>query len=93
MRKLLFFHAPWCPPCRFYEKEFISFLEQIVGKGQIQRVDAQADPFTAEKYHVDKLPTVVLLDGETVRMNRTGVRMNRTGSFDVNEVANWLKGE
>ena len=52
MRKLLFFYAPWCPPCRFYEKEFISFLEKIVGKGQIQRVDAQADPFTAEKYHV-----------------------------------------
>ena len=86
MRKLLFFYAPWCPPCRFYEKEFISFLEKIVGKDQIQRVDAQADPLTAEKYHVDKLPTVVLLDGATVRMNRTG-------AIDVNEVANWLKGE
>ena len=23
MRKLLFFHASWCPPCRFYEKQFI----------------------------------------------------------------------
>ena len=49
-------------------------------------MDAQADPFTAEKYHVDKLPTVVLLDEETVYMNRTG-------AIDVNEVANWLKGE
>ena len=72
MRKLLFFYAPWCAPCRFYEKEFISFLEKIVGKDRIRRVDAQNDPFTAEKYHVDKLPAVVLLDGETVHMNRTG---------------------
>ena len=86
MRKLLFFHAPWCPPCRLSEKEFISILEKIVGEGQIPRADAHADPFTAEKYHVDKLPTVVLLDEETVYMNRTG-------AIDVNEVANWLKGE
>ena len=27
MRKLLFFHAPWCPPCRFYEKQFMEPLE------------------------------------------------------------------
>lgn len=86
MRKLLFFHASWCRPCRFYEHQFIEPLERMAGMEQIQRVDAQADPFTAEKYHVDKLPTVVLLDGETVHMNRTG-------AIDVNEVAAWLKGE
>lgn len=86
MRKLIFFHASWCPPCRFYEKQFISTLEELVGAERIERVDAWKDPHRAEKYHVDKLPTVVLLDGETVRMNRTG-------SIDVNEVANWLKGE
>ena len=86
MRKLIFFHASWCPPCRFYEKQFISTLEELVGAERIERVDAWKEPHRAEKYHVDKLPTVVLLDGETVRMNRTG-------SIDVNEVANWLKGE
>lgn len=85
MRRIVFFHASWCPPCRFYEKQFIVPLEKMTGAEQIQRVDAQADPFTAEKYHVDKLPTVVLLDGETVHMNRTG-------AIDVDEMANWLKG-
>lgn len=85
MRKLLFFHAPWCPPCRFYEKQFIVPLERMVGDDKIQRVDAQNDPFAADKYNVDKLPAVALLDGNTVHMSRTG-------AIDADEVAEWLKG-
>ncbi len=84
MRKLLFFHASWCPPCRFYEREFIIPLEQVAGRDKVQRVNAQDDPFTAEKYLIDKLPAVALLDGDTVHMSRTG-------AIDVDEVASWLK--
>ena len=86
MRKLIFFHASWCPPCRFYEKQFIAPLEGLVGAERIERIDAWKEPWRAEKYRVERLPTVVLLDGETVHMNRTG-------AIDVNEVANWLKEE
>lgn len=72
MKKLLFFHAPWCPPCRLYEREVIAPLEQCVGAGRIVRVNAQNDPFTAEKYNVDKLPTIVILDGEKRILQSTG---------------------
>lgn len=85
MRKLLFFHAPWCPPCRFYEKQFIEPLEQIVGKDKIQCVNAQNDPYMADKYNIDKLPAVVLLDGDRARMSHTG-------AIDVEKTAEWLKG-
>lgn len=85
MRKLLFFHAPWCPPCRFYEKQYILPLEQMVGQDFIQRINAQNEPFTADKYMVDKLPTVVLLDGETAIMRRTG-------AIDMRAIADFLKG-
>ena len=85
MRKLIFFHASWCPPCRFYEKQFISMLEELVGAERIERVDAWKEPWRAEKYHVERLPTVILLDGETVHMNRTG-------AIDIDKVAEWLKG-
>ena len=64
MRKLLFFYAPWCPPCRFYEKEFISFLEKIVARLRSGAWMHRRTRLPAEKYHVDKLPTMVLLDGE-----------------------------
>lgn len=85
MRKLLFFHAPWCPPCRFYEKQFISPLAKLAGAEHIERVDARKAPQRAEKYLVDKLPTVVLLDVDRPVMMRTG-------AVDVEKVAQWLKG-
>lgn len=86
MKKLLFFHASWCPPCRFYEKQFITPLEDLAGPEYIERVDAWKFPQKAEKYMIDRLPAVVLLDGETVQMIRTG-------AIDIPKVAEWLKGE
>lgn len=86
MRKLLFFHASWCGPCKVYEREIIAPLENLVGADRIERIDAWKEPHKAGKYHVERLPTVVLLDGETVYMNRTG-------AIDTHTVAKWLKGE
>ena len=34
---------------------------------------------------IDRLPAVVLLDGETIHMIRTG-------AIDIDKVAEWLKG-
>ena len=56
MKKLLFFHASWCPPCRFYEKQFITPLEDLAGPEYIERVDAWKFPQKAEKYMIDRLP-------------------------------------
>lgn len=86
MRKLVFFHASWCPPCRFYEKQFIAPLEEKVGAEHIERIDAWKEPWKTEKYMVDRLPTVVLAEGGTVCMIRTG-------AIDIEKVAEWLKGE
>lgn len=61
-RKLLFFHAKWCPPCRLFERELIVPLENAVGKEHIDRIDAQAEPFKADEYSVTRLPRAVLLD-------------------------------
>lgn len=72
MRKLLFFHASWCPPCRFYDREIILSLEKIIGTDRIIRVNVQETPSQAEKYGVDKLPMIVILDNEEVILQSTG---------------------
>ena len=85
MRKLLFFHASWCSPCRFYEKQFINPLKERAGAEHVEHIDVWKEPWKAEKHMVDRLPTIVLLDGETVHMIRTG-------AIDIETVAEWLKG-
>ena len=54
LKKLLFFHAPWCPLCRFYDRQFIEPLEKLIGYEKICSVKVQDKPFMAEKYSVDK---------------------------------------
>lgn len=85
MRRLLFFYATWCPVCRFYEKEYIIPLETAAGRDKIQRVNAQEEPFEADKYMIDRLPAIVLLDG-----NKTVT--SRTGAIDVMKITEFLKG-
>lgn len=83
MRRLLFFHAPWCPPCRFYEEHFIKPIEEIIGAEKIQRVNVQNNPFMAEKYGIDKLPVVALVD-------EGSVYSRNTGAIDIDEIVEWI---
>lgn len=83
VKELLFFYAPWCPPCRFYEREFIKPLEILVGSEKIHYINVQEEPFQADKYGVERLPTVVILE-------RDSVRMNRTGAIDIDEIADYI---
>lgn len=86
MRKLIYFYASWCGPCKVYNREFMVPLEQLVGTEHIERIDAWEAPYKAKKYDVDRLPTIVLIDEDMVCMNRTG-------AIDINKVAKWLRGE
>lgn len=81
----MFFHALWCPPCQFYDREIITPLEQEVGTDRIVRVNAQDDPFTAERYGVDKLPTIIIIDGDKPIMQSTG-------GYTVPQLKELLKG-
>ena len=49
MRKLLFFYASWCGPCKVYDREIINPLEEMVGADHIERIDAWKEPHRPEK--------------------------------------------
>lgn len=59
MREIKFFHAQWCKPCRNYiENE----LPKIKKKYTVEMIDCQSNPFAADDYRVQHLPTVLILE-------------------------------
>lgn len=82
---LLYFYSDWCPPCRFYDKTFITPIENSVGKEYVQRINARKQPQLAEKYNVDKLPMIIFCDENKAEI------MRKTGAIDINKVANYIK--
>lgn len=61
-KKVLFFHAPWCPQCRSIEQ---GILEQGVPKGYtILKVDYDSSTELKQKYGVTLQTTFVKLDDD-----------------------------
>ena len=85
MKQLYFFHAPWCPPCRFFEKQFVSPLASMVGPNKIVRIDVQKEPFRADRYGVSRVPMAILMEG--------GKAVDYVGMADLDRCAQFLKGE
>lgn len=83
MMKLLFFYTPWCSVCKFYEKEFIEPLKKRVSKDKIEYIDMQARPQMADKYLINRLPSVVILDDDKIKSVITG-------AFDVEAMTDLL---
>ena len=70
MKKILYFSAAWCGPC----KQFGPVMEQVGQSVRVEKVDVDKLPDLAQAYNVRSVPTVIILkDGQEV--NRfVGVR-------------------
>ena len=63
MKKILYFSAPWCGPC----KQFGPVMEQVGQSVRVEKVDVDKLPDLAQAYNVRSVPTVVILkDGQEV---------------------------
>lgn len=64
MKKLLYFSAGWCGPCRMLGP----VMDELKSEGiQIQKIDVDANPEIAQQYGIRNIPTVVLTsDGAEV---------------------------
>ena len=84
MRKLLFFYAPWCSPCKFFEREFMNPVLEQADPIQVEMINVQENPTCADRYGVNRLPTEILTDGEKI--------VDYVGMPDVEKAVNFLRG-
>lgn len=70
MKKILYFTASWCQPC----KSFAPIMEQVGQSVRVEKIDVDALPNIASAYQVRSVPTVVILSGNTEVSRFTGVK-------------------
>lgn len=70
MKKILYFSASWCSPCRTLSPIMESLANQI----NYQKIDIDHNPYLVSKYDVKSIPTVILLENEKEISRFTGVK-------------------
>lgn len=71
MKKLLYFYASWCTPCR----SFSPIIDKVAQSGiTVQKVDVDDNSELTAKYRILSVPTVILLKGEAEINRFSGVK-------------------
>jgi len=67
---LVDFHADWCRSCQLLDPVLDELAPRWHDRIRIVKLDVEANPHTADRYHVKGLPTLVLFEGgeERARM-------------------------
>ena len=81
MKKLKYFTASWCGPCRNF-KPYI--LELIKSGENIEMVDIDANPKESKKYQIMSVPTLIFEDDGKIFAKANG-------PIDPSEIKEMLK--
>lgn len=60
-RKLLYFMASWCRPCKHLREYYFDGLAAVF-PGQVDFIDAQREPALARLYKVARIPLIIFLE-------------------------------
>lgn len=69
MKKILYFSAAWCGPC----KNFKPIMEQISRELPVEFIDVDANPQLVAEYGVRNIPTLVVVDNGRAVSKQAGV--------------------
>lgn len=63
-KRVLYFHATWCPDCQRYNKEFLNNLDKIPKDVVLFRTDYDMEKDLKQKYNIVYQHTYILVDSE-----------------------------
>ncbi|MEU3246273.1 MULTISPECIES: thioredoxin [unclassified Streptomyces] len=64
--------ATWCGPCRTVSPALERVAHELAGRVKLVKVDIDRSPRLAQRFQVQAVPTLLLLDGGEVISRRTG---------------------
>ena len=68
MKKILYFSAEWCNPCKLIKPKMVALSATL----PIQIIDIDKDPALATKYNIRNIPAVIVVDGIAVTARLVG---------------------
>tara|TARA_R110000744_G_scaffold47460_4_gene104497 strand:+ start:667 stop:918 length:252 start_codon:yes stop_codon:yes gene_type:complete len=81
MKKILYFSAAWCGPC----KTLGPTINNLQSEGlPIQKIDVDSDQTMAAKYSVRSIPCLILIDGGGNEVKRL------VGNQPGSTIKNWF---
>jgi thioredoxin 1 len=69
---LVDFWAPWCGPCRMLAPSIDRIAQEYDGKLRVAKINTDENPEWAEHYHVQGIPTLLLMSGGQVVHRQVG---------------------
>jgi thioredoxin len=70
---LVHFFADWCVPCRTVGRSLEALAPEHAGRLRMGGLDVDLNAATAERYKVQGLPTLLLIDGGRIVERRIGL--------------------
>jgi thioredoxin 1 len=70
---LVHFFAEWCVPCRTVARALESLAADHSSRLRIGRLDVDANASVADRYKIQGLPTLILIEGGQIRQRRVGL--------------------
>ena len=67
------FWAPWCGPCRMMAPQFEQAAALLKGRAVLAKVNSDENPRSAMRWHIRRIPTLLLLRGGQEQRRQSGV--------------------
>jgi thioredoxin 2 len=75
--------APWCAPCRMVSPALEQLADELAGRLKLVKVNADVSPVVSDRFEVQAIPTLVLL-------NHGKVIDKQVGAAPVNYLRTWV---
>ena len=70
MKKIKYFSAEWCGPCKMFKP----IMKEIANEGyNVEFVDLDSNPNQAQEYNIRSVPTTLIIEGDAIVNRFVGV--------------------
>jgi thioredoxin 1 len=71
---LIDFYTEWCPPCKLLSPIMEEVREELEDKIEVFKMNIDENPLTANKFGIDRIPTVILFVRGEIKSDFVGYR-------------------